>query len=81
MEKQKTRSRAAAEQETGDWVMVNEDESVEFVGYDTSRAKSRIINTGRSRIKKETDSNWFWTEHRFMQKVVDRLVIRVFYKS
>jgi alanyl-tRNA synthetase len=34
MEKQKTRSRAASEQETGDWVLVSEDTGVEFVGYD-----------------------------------------------
>nr|MBI1230685.1 alanine--tRNA ligase [Cytophagales bacterium] len=34
MEAQKTRSRAAAEQETGDWISVTADEGVSFVGYD-----------------------------------------------
>lgn len=43
MEKQKNRSRAAAEQETGDWVMVNKDEGVEFIGYDFLESESRII--------------------------------------
>lgn len=43
MEKQKNRSRAAAEQETGDWVMVNKDEGVEFIGYDFLESESKII--------------------------------------
>uniref|UniRef100_UPI0040476FD0 alanine--tRNA ligase n=1 Tax=Algoriphagus sp. TaxID=1872435 RepID=UPI0040476FD0 len=43
MEKQKTRSRAASEQETGDWVMVHEDAGVEFVGYDTMECYAQIV--------------------------------------
>ncbi|HSF55064.1 MAG TPA: alanine--tRNA ligase [Algoriphagus sp.] len=43
MEKQKTRSRAASEQETGDWVFVNEDTGVEFIGYDFTETYSQII--------------------------------------
>ncbi|UZD23620.1 alanine--tRNA ligase [Algoriphagus halophytocola] len=43
MEEQKSRSRAASESETGDWVVVNEDDGVEFVGYDFLEADSRII--------------------------------------
>jgi alanyl-tRNA synthetase len=43
MEKQKTRSRAASEQETGDWILVNEDTGVEFVGYDFTETYSNII--------------------------------------
>jgi alanyl-tRNA synthetase len=43
MEKQKTRSRAASEQETGDWVLVSEDTGVEFVGYDFTESYSHII--------------------------------------
>ncbi len=43
MEKQKTRSRAASEQETGDWVLVSEDTGVEFIGYDFTEGYSRII--------------------------------------
>lgn len=30
----KARSRAATAIDTGDWVIVNEDEEVEFIGYD-----------------------------------------------
>ncbi|MBN3581798.1 alanine--tRNA ligase [Algoriphagus aestuarii] len=43
MEKQKTRSRAASESETGDWVLVHEDTGVEFIGYDFLEAYSNII--------------------------------------
>jgi alanyl-tRNA synthetase len=43
MEAQKTRSRAASESETGDWVIVNEDSGVEFVGYDFLKAHCQII--------------------------------------
>ncbi len=43
MEAQKTRSRAASESETGDWVIVNEDNGVEFVGYDFLKAHCQII--------------------------------------
>lgn len=43
MEAQKTRSRAASESETGDWVIVNEDEGVEFVGYDFLEEDAQII--------------------------------------
>lgn len=43
MEKQKSRSRAASESETGDWVMVHEDEGVEFIGYDFLESYSHII--------------------------------------
>ena len=40
---QKDRSRAATAIDTSDWVMVNEGEEVEFVGYDTTQAKSKIL--------------------------------------
>jgi alanyl-tRNA synthetase len=43
MQAQKTRSRAASESETGDWVIVNEDNGVEFVGYDFLKAHAQII--------------------------------------
>lgn len=52
MEKQKTRSRAAAEQETGDWIMVRDDEGVEFVGYDNLTAQSKIIKYRQIKDKK-----------------------------
>ncbi|EAZ83190.2 alanine--tRNA ligase [Algoriphagus machipongonensis] len=50
MEKQKTRSRAASESETGDWVLVHEDEGVEFIGYDFLESFSNII---KYRVVKE----------------------------
>jgi len=52
MEVQKTRSRAAAEQETGDWVLVHEEEGVEFVGYDFLQSQSRIVKYRQIKDKK-----------------------------
>ncbi|MGY6744267.1 MAG: alanine--tRNA ligase [Cecembia sp.] len=52
MEVQKTRSRAAAEQETGDWVLVHEEEGVEFVGYDYLQSQSRIVKYRQIKDKK-----------------------------
>jgi alanyl-tRNA synthetase len=43
MEKQKTRSKADAVKETGDWVLVGEDEKSEFIGYDHLQSPVRII--------------------------------------
>lgn len=43
MAQQKKRSRAAAEQETGDWVMVQDEAGVEFVGYDQLEVDTHII--------------------------------------
>jgi len=43
MEKQKNRSRAASEQETGDWIFVHDDHGMEFIGYDFTETYSHII--------------------------------------
>jgi alanyl-tRNA synthetase len=43
MEKQKSRSKADATKETGDWIVVNEHEKTEFVGYEHLTAQSRIV--------------------------------------
>lgn len=43
MEKQKLRSRAASETETGDWVLVREDGLSEFVGYDQEVAETTLL--------------------------------------
>ncbi len=43
MEIQKSRSRAASESETGDWMIVREDEGVEFIGYDFLQTEAHIV--------------------------------------
>lgn len=43
LQKQKDRSRAATAIDTGDWVVVNEEEEVEFVGYDQLESECRIL--------------------------------------
>ncbi len=42
MEKQKTRSKAAAVKETGDWILIGDDVKSEFIGYDHLEADVRI---------------------------------------
>jgi alanyl-tRNA synthetase len=42
MQQQKSRSRTDAAVETDDWVVVNHEETAEFVGYDTTEAKVKI---------------------------------------
>ena len=43
MTKQKERSKKAATQETGDWMILKSDEEVEFVGYDFLESDAQII--------------------------------------
>jgi alanyl-tRNA synthetase len=43
MEKQKSRSKADATKETGDWILVGDDARTEFIGYDNLEAQVRII--------------------------------------
>jgi alanyl-tRNA synthetase len=42
MEKQKSRSKADAAKETGDWIVVGEDVKPEFIGYDHLQSEVRI---------------------------------------
>lgn len=51
MEKQKNRSKADAAKETGDWILVGDDEKTEFVGYDYLEAAIRIIKYRRIKQK------------------------------
>ncbi|MFZ6014316.1 MAG: alanine--tRNA ligase, partial [Bacteroidota bacterium] len=51
MEKQKSRSKADAVKETGDWVLVGDDEKTEFIGYDHLTAEVRIIKYRKTKQK------------------------------
>ncbi|MBT8244537.1 MAG: alanine--tRNA ligase [Winogradskyella sp.] len=42
MKKQKDRSRAASASETSDWIIVKEDDTEEFIGYDTLQADVKL---------------------------------------
>ncbi|NPA46751.1 MAG: alanine--tRNA ligase [Chlorobi bacterium] len=42
MAKQKARSKAATKQETGDWIVLREDDKEEFIGYDYTEADVKI---------------------------------------
>src|SRR5690606_15544521 len=52
MEQQKNRSRSAAGQERGDWIIVHEDTGVEFVGYDSLKTQTQIIKYREIKEKK-----------------------------
>lgn len=68
LEEQKIRSRAAAAVNTGDWVVLREEEQVEFVGYDELETKTRIlkyrkINTkGKEQYQIVLDKTPFYAE-------------------
>ncbi|MFZ5971833.1 MAG: alanine--tRNA ligase [Bacteroidota bacterium] len=43
MAKQKSRSKADAAKETGDWTLVGEDQKTEFIGYENLEAVARLV--------------------------------------
>lgn len=51
MEKQKSRSKADAAKETGDWILNGDDVKSEFVGYDRTETESRIVKYRKVRQK------------------------------
>lgn len=53
LQKQKDRSRAAAKIETGDWVLLTDDDKEEFVGYDTLQSQVKITRYRKVVGKKE----------------------------
>jgi len=55
METQKSRSRAAAASKTGDWVVLREDDTEEFVGYDHLTTQVKITRYRKMSLAKEGD--------------------------
>ncbi len=53
MEKQKNRSRAAADIATDDWVILHDDNEEEFIGYDYLNAKVKIVRYRKVTSKKD----------------------------
>lgn len=53
LQKQKERSRAAAQVKADDWVVLREDEDEEFIGYDTLEAIVRMVKYRKVESKKE----------------------------
>lgn len=68
LEQQKSRSRAATAVDTGDWVIVNDGEENEFVGYDTLETESRILKyrkvtaKGKEQFQLVLDKTPFYAE-------------------
>ncbi|MFY7670299.1 alanine--tRNA ligase [Tenacibaculum sp. MEBiC06402] len=55
MKAQKDRSRAASASETGDWITLLEDETEEFVGYDTLEVDIKLTRYRKVTTKKDGD--------------------------
>jgi alanyl-tRNA synthetase len=51
LEQQKTRSRAATAIDTGDWIAVKEDDTVEFTGYDETETVAHIVKYRKVKAK------------------------------
>jgi alanyl-tRNA synthetase len=51
MNQQKTRSKADAAKETGDWVQIGDDQKTTFIGYDNLEADVRIVKYRKLRQK------------------------------
>lgn len=62
MAKQKARSKKAAEHETADWIILQEDREPEFVGYDRLESEASILRYRQVKTQK----------HTFYQLVLDR---------
>ncbi len=68
MQEQKNRSKADAVKETGDWIIVKESDSVEFVGYDNLTQTSTILRyriikqKGKDKIQVVLDKTPFYAE-------------------
>ena len=55
MEKQKERSRAAAESQAGDWIVLNDKETTKFVGYDSLKEEVQLLRYRKMNTSKEGD--------------------------
>ena len=53
LQKQKERSRAAAQIKAGDWVILRDDDEEEFIGYDTLEAVVRLVKYRRVESQKD----------------------------
>ena len=53
LQKQKERSRAAAQVKTDDWVVLRDDDEEEFIGYDTLEAVVRLVKYRRVESQKD----------------------------
>ena len=72
MKEQKDRARVASASEKGDWIDVNEGDSVEFLGYDVFESDASILRYREVTEKKKTIIELVLDQTPSMRKVVDK---------
>ncbi len=53
MQQQKNRSRAATALDTEDWIVLNDNNTIEFVGYDSLETKAQCIKIQKGKSKRK----------------------------
>ena len=78
LQKQKDRSRAAGQLDTGDWVPVHENGKIIFSGYTELNTKTEINRWRKAKSKGKNYISLFWGKHHFMLKAAVRSEIQEF---
>lgn len=71
LQKQKTRNRAASEQDVDIWITLQDGKSV-FVGYDSLEEKAKVLKYRKIKSKAKSSFKLCWIRHRSTQKAADR---------
>jgi alanyl-tRNA synthetase len=58
MQQQKDRSRAATAMDTEDWIVLDDNGSVEFVGYNDSESDTRVVKYRKVKGKAKSLTSW-----------------------
>ena len=77
MERQKSRSRGATFSKIGDWFIINDSETTEFIGYD--KLDSKIMITRHRKMNTKKDGDFYqltFDKNPFIRKVVAKLEIK-----
>jgi alanyl-tRNA synthetase len=77
LQAQKERSRKDASTSAEDWVILQEVDKIEFVGYDEFETVSSVVKYQKVQKNKVRNIKWFWTKRLSMPNQVVRLEIKV----
>jgi len=77
MQKQKSRSKADATKETGDWVLIGQDQKTEFIGYEQLESEIRIVKYRKIKQKNKELFQLVFDRRLSMPKAAARWAIPV----